>query len=264
MRERASPNWDARSQPIELVVLHYTGMADADVALARLTDPAPTAGRYPGPWQDPSTPPSQPLSRVSAHYLVEESGSIWRLVPEAARAWHAGAGAWEGREALNDRSIGIEIVNGGHDFGLPEYPEPQIESVVSLVRDILSRTGLTPWAVVGHSDVAPARKADPGERFPWRRLAGAGCSVWPEREDTAQPERPELRPEMSGEAVAALQADLRSFGYAAPLSAVFDPPTTACVMAFQRRFRPERVDGVADAAVQAALAALLAQKCRAG
>ncbi len=171
--DRPSPNFDARNAAIDLVVLHYTGMQGAEVALARLTDPAPIAGKYPGPWQAPELDPATPLGRASAHYVVDEAGRIYRLVAEQSRAWHAGASSWEGRADTNDRAIGIEIVNGGHDFGLPDYPDAQIEAVIALVRDILARHALAPARVVGHSDVAPGRKRDPGEKFPWSRLAAA-------------------------------------------------------------------------------------------
>ena len=165
--QRQSPNFDARTRPIDLVVLHYTGMQNAEIALARLTDPAPVAGRYPGPWQAPNVPEDAPLSRVSAHYVVDEAGKIYSLVPEEHRAWHAGASSWEGEGDVNHRSIGIEIVNGGHDFGLPDFPDAQIHAVISLLGDIFSRwPELNKTRVVAHSDVAPERKADPGEKFP--------------------------------------------------------------------------------------------------
>jgi len=243
---------------VDLVVLHYTGMETAAAALQRLTDPAPVAARYPGPWQDPDVPPTQPLGRVSAHYLVEEDGLIWRLVPEEARAWHAGAGVWRGREALNDRSIGVEIVNGGHDFGLPAYPDAQIAAVIDLVRDILLRHGLSPWSVVGHSDVAPARKADPGERFPWRRLAVAGCAVWPE--PAVGVEAAPLAVGDMGPNVLQMQSQLSEIGYGLTISGRYDAQTQACVTAFQRRFRAGQVDGQADSETLALLASLHRQR----
>lgn len=169
--DRLSPNFDVRTRAIDLVVLHYTGMQNAEIALARLTDPSPVAGKYPGPWQSPDVAPDAPLSRVSAHYVVDEAGMIYSLVPEQHRAWHAGVSNWEGESDVNSRSIGIEIVNGGHDFGLPDFPAPQIDAVIALLQDILARHGLDATRVVGHSDVAPGRKLDPGEKFPWKRLA---------------------------------------------------------------------------------------------
>lgn len=152
-------------------------MQSAEIALSRLTDPAPVAGLYPGPWQDPSIDPATPLGRVSAHYVVDEDGVLYRLVDEEKRAWHAGASSWEGRTDTNDRSIGIEIVNGGHDFGLPDFPDAQIDAVIKLLKDILARRGLSASRVVGHSDVAPGRKLDPGEKFPWARLAEFGVAL---------------------------------------------------------------------------------------
>jgi N-acetylmuramoyl-L-alanine amidase len=234
--ERPSPNFDARAAPISLVVLHYTGMQSAEVALARLCDPAPVAGRYPGPWQAEGVDPDAPLGRASAHYCVAEDGTIFRLVDEEKRAWHAGASSWRGQGDMNDRSIGIEIVNGGHDFGLPDFPGAQIKAVIALLQDILARRKLPPDAVVAHSDIAPARKQDPGERFPWRRLAEAGVAIWP------------------GESAPAPEADvaqlLKRFGYG------LEAGEATCLAAFQRRFRPARVDGAADSETRALLAAL--------
>lgn len=243
--DRASPNFDDRGgRAVDLVVLHYTGMADSETAIARLVDPAPCAGRYPGPWQDPAIDPETPLARVSAHYVVDEAGVVFRLVPEDARAWHAGVSTWEGEANVNARSIGIEIANGGHDFGLPPFADAQIEAVIGLLQDILARRGLSPTRVVGHSDVAPGRKADPGERFPWARLAAAGVSIWPD--DAAVPGLAPLAPGESGAAVRALQARLAAFGYGLDQSGLYDAATEAVVTAFQRRFHPERLSGQAD------------------
>jgi N-acetylmuramoyl-L-alanine amidase len=236
---RASPNFDARNAAIELVVLHYTGMQNAEVALRRLTDPAPLAGDYPGPWQAPDIDPTTPLARVSVHYVVAEEGQVYRLVEEESRAWHAGVSHWRGRDNVNARSVGIEIVNGGHDFGLPPFPEPQIAAVTALVRDILQRRGLRPCDVVGHSDIAPERKDDPGERFPWRRLADAGVSIWPQ-----------ARP---GD-LARLPETLAAIGYNAAA------PLEAQIRAFHRRFRPELVGAPADA-TSAGMAEDIARLC---
>ncbi len=174
--EHPSPNYDTRTRAIDLVVLHYTGMQDAEIALRRLCDPAPVAGKYPGPWQTADIDSTTSLGRASAHYVVDEAGLIYRLVAEEYRAWHAGVSSWEGEGDINARSIGIEIVNGGHDFGLPEFADAQIEAVIALLGDILERNNLHPSRVVGHSDVAPGRKRDPGEKFPWTRLAEAGMA----------------------------------------------------------------------------------------
>jgi N-acetylmuramoyl-L-alanine amidase len=245
--DRPSPNFDARTRAIDLVVLHYTGMQDGEAALARLTDPAPVAGKYPGPWQEKSAAPDAPLSRVSAHYVVGEEGAVYRIVPEESRAWHAGASSWQGEGDVNSRAIGIEIVNGGHDFGLPEYPAVQIDAVIALLRDILARHQLRPLQVVAHSDIAPERKQDPGEKFPWKRLADAGVAVWPEHAATP----------VSGEpSVAAVQTQLASMGYAVKQTGVLDAPTKAALMALQRRFRPTLIDGSIDDETRALLAAL--------
>ena len=232
---RPSPNFDARTRPIDLVVLHYTGMQDAEAALSRLTDPAPVAGRFPGPWRLPDVAPDAPLARVSSHYVVDEAGKIFGVVAEDNRAWHAGASSWEGEGDVNSRAIGVEIVNGGHDFGLPDFPDAQIEAVIALVGDILGRWSLKPARVVAHSDIAPDRKLDPGEKFPWKRLAAAGVSIWP-HPVAVHDEDP----------VTALQERLARFGYGVSASGTIDAATKAALIAFQRRFRPSRIDGAPD------------------
>lgn len=248
--DRPSPNYDARTRAVDLVVLHYTGMQNAEIALARLTDPAPVAGKYPGPWQKHEIAPDAPLPRVSAHYVIDEDGAIFRVVPEEARAWHAGTSSWRGESDVNARAIGIEIVNGGHDFGLPNFPEAQIEALIALLGDILERRKLTPASVVAHSDIAPERKLDPGEKFPWRSLARAGVAVWPARAALLEPDT---------DPVSALQEQLLRIGYAVQASGVIDAPTKAALAAFQRRFRPERIDGAADDETRALIAALAHQ-----
>jgi N-acetylmuramoyl-L-alanine amidase len=251
-----SPNFDARQRPIDLIVLHYTGMQDLDTALARLCDPAPKAGAYPGPWQDPGIDPDAPLSKVSAHYVVSREGSIFRLAAEEDRAWHAGVSFWRGFEGVNHNAIGIEIENGGHDFGLPPYPVAQIEAVTALVRDILARRALPITAVVGHSDVAPGRKADPGEHFPWETLAQAGVALWPEGV-SGEPGPALAQPGQAGGHIAALQEALAGTGYGAPVTGQYCEQTEACVSAFQRRFRPARVNGVLDAHTLGLVSAVL-------
>src|SRR5579885_1109065 len=165
LRERASPNHDSRGEPpgpvhrIDTLVLHYTGMPSAAAALDRLCDPA---------------------ARVSAPYLVEEDGTLWRLVAEDRRAWHAGVSAWEGEGEINARSLGIEIVNPGHEWGYRPFPEAQMRVVEELCRDLVARHAIPATRIVGHSDIAPERKADPGELFDWPRLARAGIGLWPE------------------------------------------------------------------------------------
>lgn len=261
MIDHPSPNFDERASAIDLVVLHYTGMQDGPTALRRLVDPAPKAGDYPGPWQPADTDPATPLARVSTHYVVGEDGAVYRIVDERRRAWHAGRSSWEGREDVNSCAIGIEIVNGGHDFGLPPYPDAQIAAVIALVGDILARHGLGPDRVVGHSDIAPGRKADPGEHFPWKRLADAGVALWPDVDDD---DRIVCRPGSKGEAVHDLHAALAAIGYAAPedlapKDAHFGPDTEALVRAVQRRFTPHCIDGVVRAGLMAMLDDLLEQ-----
>ena len=245
--DRPSPNFDARTRPIELVVLHYTGMHDAGTALKRLTDAAPLAGHYPGPWQSGDIDPATPLARVSAHYMVAEQGAVYRLVQEAHRAWHAGVSSWAGEGDVNARSIGIEIVNGGHDFELPDYPLQQVDAVILLLHEILPRWDLKPSCVVAHSDIAPDRKKDPGEKFPWRRLAKAGVSIWPEyvaMQAVASPD------------ISLIQRQLRAFGYGIDETGALDERTRIVIEAFQRRFRPSLINGKPDDETQMLLASL--------
>ncbi|MGE4529478.1 MAG: N-acetylmuramoyl-L-alanine amidase, partial [Rhodospirillaceae bacterium] len=157
----ASPNHDARpaGAPVDMLVLHYTGMETAAAALARLCDPA---------------------AKVSAHYLIDEDGAVHALVAEDRRAWHAGVSAWRGEADVNARSIGIELVNPGHEFGYRDFPARQIDALADLCREILARHPIPPRNVVGHSDVAPRRKTDPGERFPWPALAKLGIGLAPQ------------------------------------------------------------------------------------
>lgn len=231
--EAPSPNFDARTAPPSVLVLHYTGMKTGEEAIARLRDPE---------------------ARVSAHYVVEEDGRVFRLVPEERRAWHAGVSFWRGRRGVNADSIGIEIVNPGHEWGYRAFPEAQVAAVIELVADIRSRWTIEDRDIVGHADVAPARKEDPGELFPWKRLAEAGHGIWAEA--PAAPGAPIGEGE-EGAAVFALQAGLTRLGYDLPPSGVFDADTAAVVRAFQRHWRQGRVDGVADGETRARLIALL-------
>ncbi|HEX7946291.1 MAG TPA: N-acetylmuramoyl-L-alanine amidase [Phenylobacterium sp.] len=231
--EAPSPNFDARTAPPSVLVLHYTGMKTGDEALARLCDPE---------------------ARVSSHYMVEEDGRIFRLVAEERRAWHAGVSFWRGRRNLNGDSIGIEIVNPGHEFGYRPFPAAQIAAVTALVGDIRTRWSIEDRDIVGHSDVAPTRKDDPGELFPWKELAQAGHGLWAEA--SPAPGNPIGEGE-EGAAVFALQAGFTRLGYDLPPTGQFDPATTAVVRAFQRHWRPEKVDGMADGETRARLIALL-------
>ena len=179
-----------------------------------------------------------PAARVSSHYVVEEDGTVFRLVPEERRAWHAGISHWRGRQGLNDRSIGIEIVNPGHEWGYRPFPALQMAAVCDLCLEVLARHPIAPWDVVGHSDVAPDRKQDPGELFDWEGLAANGVGLWPGVAAMPAHARPE--------------ALLEAIGYRGDL------PLPLLLTAFQRRWRPERVDGVADAGCLARLAAVAA------
>jgi N-acetylmuramoyl-L-alanine amidase len=212
--DQLSPNHDGRTGGIDMLILHYTGMADQAAALARLTDPA---------------------AKVSAHYLIGEDGTVVRLVPETRRAWHAGVSYWRGRTDINSASIGIELVNPGHEFGYRDFPPAQMAALAALAADIVRRHGIPPRHVLGHSDIAIGRKRDPGERFDWRWLARHGVGLWPDFAAAPEP----------GD-IAVLQRDLASFGYRCPISSELDDDTRAALRAFQMHFRPARVDGAAD------------------
>ncbi|MFO1135642.1 MAG: N-acetylmuramoyl-L-alanine amidase [Rhodoblastus sp.] len=222
---RASPNHgDRRGQTPDSIVLHYTGMPTADGALAQLCDPR---------------------AEVSAHYFVFEDGRIVQLVPEERRAWHAGRSSWFEQTDMNSASIGIEIVNPGHDGGLPPFPDAQIAAVIALCRDIVARRAIAQDRILAHSDIAPGRKVDPGEKFPWARLAADGVGVW--RDPALDVDGMILGFGATGSAVSSLQRDLRALGYGLEETGVYDARTKTVVEAFQRRWRPQRIDGVADA-----------------
>ncbi|WP_086994687.1 N-acetylmuramoyl-L-alanine amidase [Rhizobium sullae] len=220
-----SPNHGERAggRKPEMIILHYTGMPTAEGALDWLC---------------------REESQVSCHYFVHENGDVVQLVPEARRAWHAGTGSWHDEGDINSRSIGIEIANAGHPGGLPDYPKEQIAAVIELCRDCGERWSIAPERVLAHSDVAPVRKVDPGEKFPWAELHHAGVGHWVEpapitggrffqRGDCGQP-------------VEALQSMLSLYGYATEITGEFSDKTAGDVEAFQRHFRQERVDGIAD------------------
>tara|TARA_B100000989_G_scaffold235314_1_gene182160 strand:+ start:388 stop:1110 length:723 start_codon:yes stop_codon:yes gene_type:complete len=228
-----SPNFDSREgQSIDMLVLHYTGMQSGEAALQRLCEAE---------------------ASVSAHWLVEEDGRIFQLVDEEQRAWHAGVSAWRGHTNVNARSVGIEIVNPGHEFGYRAFPPVQTDAVLKLAQAIVARHAIAPRNVVGHSDVAPTRKQDPGELFPWAAFAKQGVGLWPT----------ELLPphaaETEGAQVAELQADLGKLGYGLPVSGEWDALTRDVIAAFQRHWRPEHVDGEWDAVCSQRLASLLHQ-----
>jgi N-acetylmuramoyl-L-alanine amidase len=217
-----SPNFDVRTLPVTMIVLHYTGMQDAAEAIHRLTDPE---------------------AKVSSHYLVAEDGQVMHLVDEANRAWHAGRSRWREIDDVNSASVGIEIVNPGHEFGYRPFPEAQIEALIPLVADIKDRHAITRGNVVGHSDIAPTRKQDPGELFPWNRLAKLRLALPRPTKNLIDPNWTD-----SGFLLA-----LERFGYD-----VSDP--FAATVAFQRRFRPELLDGTIDGECRAILLALLLPK----
>ncbi|KAA5598103.1 N-acetylmuramoyl-L-alanine amidase [Blastochloris sulfoviridis] len=234
-----SPRFGERRGPggPDAIVLHYTGLPSLTEALACLAGPEGT---------------------VSCHYVVEESGRVLQLVPEHSRAWHAGESIWAGDTDVNSRSIGIEIANPGHDFGCPDFPQAQIDAVIALCRDIIARRAIRPDRVLGHSDVAPVRKRDPGEKFPWAALAAAGVGLWVPPAPPADG-RFIVRGER-GLPVEALQALLALYGYGLDITGLFDETTEAVVAAFQRHFRPARVDGVADVSTVTTLRDLIAAR----
>jgi N-acetylmuramoyl-L-alanine amidase len=228
-----SSNFDARHAPPEMIVLHYTGMETGEAALERLRDP---------------------VARVSAHYVVEEDGRVFSLVDEARRAWHAGASAWQGVTDINGRSIGVEIVNPGHEFGYRPFPPAQIEAVIALTGDIRSRWMIDDALILGHSDVAPRRKRDPGELFPWRSLAEAGHGHWVE--PPPAPGAP-LTAGDGGLGVLVLRSGLARLGYDIAAAGAFDDDLSMVVTAFQRHWLQSRCDGIADGDTRARLMALL-------
>jgi N-acetylmuramoyl-L-alanine amidase len=219
-----SPSFDDRALPVSMVVLHYTGMQDAASAIARLSDQE---------------------AKVSCHYLVSEDGKIVRMVDESKRAWHAGSSFWRGITDINSASIGIEIVNPGHELGYRPFPEEQMSALVPLVADIVKRHQIPRANVVGHSDVAPARKKDPGELFDWQRLGKLGLAL-------ARPTKNLMDPLWTD---GGFLLALERFGYD-----VSD--RLAAVVAFQRRFRPELIDGTIDGECRAILLSLLLDRER--
>jgi N-acetylmuramoyl-L-alanine amidase len=222
MIDAPSPNFDERALPVSILVLHYTGMRDAASAIDRLRAPD---------------------AKVSSHYVVAEDGQVLRLVDESKRAWHAGKSHWRGIDDVNSASIGIEIVNPGHEFGYVPFPDAQIDALIPLVSEIVERHRITRGNVVGHSDIAPARKQDPGELFPWSRLARLRLAL-------PRPTKNLLDPHWGD---AGFLLALERFGYD-----VTNP--LAATVAFQRRFRPELLDGTIDGECRSILLALLLPK----
>ena len=232
----ASPNCDERQGgPPDMLLLHYTGMRDGQAALDRLCSRE---------------------SKVSAHYVVFEDGRIVQCVPESLRAWHAGTSYWAGETDINSRAVGIEVVNPGHDFGYPDFPLRQTAAVISLCRSILTRHKVPADRVLGHSDVAPARKQDPGEKFSWELLSESHVGHWV-RPAPLDFEGQGLKPGESSEAVRRLQRQLRAYGYGIDETGTYGEQTKIVVTAFQRHFRPARVDGIADASTLLTMRALM-------
>jgi N-acetylmuramoyl-L-alanine amidase len=237
IKERPSPNHDARAPGarVDMLVFHYTGMETPEAAFACLCDAQ---------------------AKVSAHYVIEENGDVTRLVEENRRAWHAGETSWLRQTDINSCSIGIELINPGHQFGYRAFPEAQMAATETLAGRIVSRYGIRPQRVLGHSDVAPIRKSDPGELFDWRRLAAKGIGLWPG--EIGKADWAALKLGDSGAGVARLQEDLFTLGYNVEVSGSYGAPTTVVVSAFQRHFRQAQVDGIADRETRAVLAAVRA------
>lgn len=220
MKQVPSPNFDDRKSAIDMLVFHYTGRPDLKESLAWLTDP---------------------VKKVSAHYLIGEAGEVFQLVEESKRAWHAGVSYWAGKTDINSCSIGIEIHNPGHEFGYQEFPERQIESLVSLSKEIIARHSIPRTRVLGHSDIAPNRKQDPGEKFPWEILAQEGIGRWPEK--SSERGTPDLL---------TFKSSLEDLGYG-----ITEEGIEAVIKAFQRHWHPENVTGQPNAETFARLISLL-------
>jgi len=233
----ASPNFGERRQPVTMLILHYTGMATGSAALERLCDPE---------------------AEVSCHYLIWEDGRITQLVDEAHRAWHAGKSRWAGLTDINSASIGIELVHEGPGKGPPLFSQAQILACIALCKNILTRHAIPAAHVLAHSDIAPGRKIDPGEGFPWPALAEAGIGLWVPPEPIKSGRFFSLGDE--GPPIEALQSLFALYGYGLDITGRFDAATEAVVSAFQRHFRPARVDGVADSSTITTLRNLLVQK----
>jgi N-acetylmuramoyl-L-alanine amidase len=222
-----------------MIVLHYTGMPEAEAALERLRSAA---------------------SKVSSHYFVFEDGRVIQMVQESRRAWHAGVSSWAGETDINSCSIGIEIANPGHQYGYADFPKRQIAAVTALCRGILTRNTIAPERVVAHSDVAPSRKQDPGEKFPWRTLYESGVGRWVQPAKIT--EGTLLAQGDSGEAIEAMQRALAEYGYGVDVNGSFEATTHDVVVAFQRHFRPGRIDGIYDPSTRNTLQSLLAHRGR--
>lgn len=227
MIERESPNFSKRPPgfDVDILLLHYTGMETGEAAIERLCDPE---------------------SKVSSHYVIDEDGTTCCLVPEDAVAWHAGVSCWEGKIGMNQRSVGIELVNPGHEFGYRAFPEAQMAALNELALGVLGRHPIPKRQVLGHSDVSPMRKQDPGELFDWRALADNGIGLWPKDTDVEPVEG----------TVMAVQSAMRNIGYCIPVNGEDDEVYRTILSAFQRHFRPKSADGKADKETRKMLAAV--------
>jgi N-acetylmuramoyl-L-alanine amidase len=236
-RMKASPNIGPRKsgRRPSILLLHYTGMKDAQKAIDWLCDPR---------------------SKVSCHYLIDIDGRITQMVDEDMRAWHSGQSSWKGEHDINSCSIGIEIQNEGHVYGYPDFPSEQMDAVIALSKDIVARWEMRPEHVLAHSDVAPHRKIDPGEKFAWHRLHREGVGHWVKPSPISNGSILKMGDE--GESVSALQAMLALYGYGVEISGSFSEETAAAVRAFQRHFRTERIDGIADQSTVGTLHRLIA------
>jgi N-acetylmuramoyl-L-alanine amidase len=237
---RPSPNHGERQGggAPDMILLHYTGVADNKAALSHLCNPA---------------------SKVSAHYFVMQDGAIVQLVAESRRAWHAGTSAWAGETDINSRSIGIELANPGHEQGYPAFPKRQIAALIALCRSILTRYRIPAHRVLAHSDVAPARKQDPGEKFPWDLLAASGIGLCVKPAPIGR-EGPVFTLGETNPTIEEAQRLLAQYGYDVSPSGYFDARTRDAVAAFQRHFRRQRVDGMIDPSTLATLRALVAAR----
>jgi N-acetylmuramoyl-L-alanine amidase len=230
----ASPNFDSRQgQAIDTLIFHYTDMLSAEAAIAHLCNEQ---------------------AKVSAHYVISEAGEVTQLVDESQRAWHAGESHWRGSNNINARSIGIEIANPGHSNGYVPFPQIQMQAVAKLSQEIIARHAIPARNVVGHSDVAFLRKTDPGELFDWRWLAGQGVGIFPT--DARPMPGPEQKRGDTGLPVTRLQMALSNWGYGLKLDGDYGHKTEQCVIAFQRHYRPKKLDGVWDNECSGILAAL--------
>jgi N-acetylmuramoyl-L-alanine amidase len=236
IRDHPSPNWDDRPAGTapDMVILHYTGMRSGTAAIERLCNPS---------------------SNVSSHYVVDREGYVLRLVAEQQRAWHAGLSSWQGATNLNARSIGIELINPGHEHGYVDFTEPQMQALLRLLQGIHARHAIPRGRVLAHADVAPTRKCDPGERFDWRRLAAAGFGIW-QAPIGVPGEAPVFGPGDAGEQVRDVQKALAMIGYGLAVTGSFDRATEQCMTAFQRHWRQQLVDGRADASSIGSLRAI--------